>query len=98
MEDNDKEMESQQSSEEVAGEPDVEARASENKVEEPEVKTKQFPANNYELAIVAAQEARRMNEGWKDEEGQPSGRVTDVALERVKKGEVRYSFEEDKGS
>jgi DNA-directed RNA polymerase subunit K/omega len=98
LKDNDEEMESQESSEEGAGEPDVEARASEDKVEEPKVKTGQFPANNYELAIVAAQEARRMNEGWKDEEGQPSGRVTDVALERVRKGEVRYKFDDGKGS
>jgi DNA-directed RNA polymerase subunit K/omega len=55
-----------------------------------------FPANKYELAIVAAQEARRMNEAWKDQEGRPSGRVTDIALDRVKKGQVRYSLGDDK--
>jgi DNA-directed RNA polymerase subunit K/omega len=89
-----KDKESLESSGEEAEELDEVAEESGGEVEETEVRTKQFPANKYELAIVAAQEARRMNEGWKDQEGEPVTRVTDVALDRVKKGDVRYTFGE----
>ncbi len=63
---------------------------SEVKPEEREALTRNYPNNKYELAIVAAQEARRLNENWKDLEGEQKVRVTDKALEKVKKGEVHY--------
>jgi DNA-directed RNA polymerase subunit K/omega len=51
-------------------------------------------ANKYELAIVAAREARRLNE-WSKRTGETlPGKVTAVALERVLRGEVPYSYEE----
>ena len=96
MEENGKEMESQESTEEEVQDQDEEVEVEEGRAEESEVDVKKFPANKYELAIVAAQEARRMNEAWKDHADTESRRVTDVALERVKKGEVRYTFEENK--
>jgi DNA-directed RNA polymerase subunit K/omega len=97
LEENEKEMESQESTEEEVQDQDEEVEEQEEKAEEREVGVKKFPSNKYELAIVAAQEARRMNEAWKDQEETESRRVTDVALERVKKGEVRYTFEDNKG-
>jgi DNA-directed RNA polymerase subunit K/omega len=51
-------------------------------------------SNKYELAIVAAREARRLNE-WSKRSGETlPGKVTAVALERVLKGEVPYAYEE----
>jgi DNA-directed RNA polymerase subunit K/omega len=51
-------------------------------------------ANKYEIAIVAAREARRLNE-WSRRSGeQVHGKVTAVALERTVKGEVAYDYEE----
>jgi len=51
-------------------------------------------SNKYELAIVAAREARRLNE-WSKRTGETlPGKVTAVALERTLRGEVPYSYEE----
>ena len=51
-------------------------------------------SNKYELAIVAAREARRLNE-WSKRSGETmTGKVTAVALERVLRGEVPYGYEE----
>jgi DNA-directed RNA polymerase subunit K/omega len=51
-------------------------------------------SNKYELAIVAAREARRLND-WSKRTGETlPGKVTAVALERVLHGEVPYSYEE----
>ena len=51
--------------------------------------------NKYELAIVAAREARRLNE-WTRRTGENvPGKVTAVALERTIKGEVEYYYEDD---
>jgi DNA-directed RNA polymerase subunit K/omega len=50
--------------------------------------------NKYELAIVAAREARRLNE-WMRRSGETvPGKVTAVALERTLRGEVPYQYEE----
>ena len=50
--------------------------------------------SKYELAIIAAREARRLNE-WTKRTGETlPGKVTAVALERVLRGEVPYSYEE----
>jgi len=51
-------------------------------------------SNKYELAIVAAREARRINE-WAKRTGEPvRGKVTAVALERTVRGEVPYTRDE----
>lgn len=51
-------------------------------------------SNKYELAIVAAREARRLNEWCKRTGETLPGKVTAVALERVLRGEVPYGYEE----
>lgn len=63
----------------------------EKNAEESENVNKTYPANKYELAIVAAQEARRLNETWKEDEEPKGARVTEKALDRVKKGDVHYT-------
>lgn len=51
-------------------------------------------ANKYEIAIVAAREARRLNE-WSKRSGEtPIGKVTASALERTIRGEVPYQYDE----
>ncbi len=51
-------------------------------------------SNKYELAIIAAREARRLNE-WTKRTGETlPGKVTAVALERVLRGEATYSYDE----
>jgi DNA-directed RNA polymerase subunit K/omega len=51
-------------------------------------------SNKYELAIIAAREARRLNE-WSKRSGETlAGKVTAVALERVLRGEVPFSYDE----
>ena len=51
-------------------------------------------SNKYELAIVAAREARRLND-WSKRTGETlPNKVTAVALERVLRGEVPYAYEE----
>jgi DNA-directed RNA polymerase subunit K/omega len=51
-------------------------------------------SNKYELAIVAAREARRLND-WMRRTGETvPGKVTAVALERTIRAEVPYSFDE----
>lgn len=50
--------------------------------------------NKYELAIVAAREARRLND-WTRRTGENvPGKVPAVALERTIKGEVEYYYED----
>jgi len=52
-------------------------------------------ANKYEIAIIAAREARRMNE-WSRRSGENlPGKVTALALERTIHGEVPYLYDED---
>ena len=50
--------------------------------------------NKYELAIVAAREARRMNDWARRSAEVGQGKVTATALERVIRGEVPYDYEE----
>ena len=51
-------------------------------------------ANKYEIAIVAAREARRLNE-WSRRSGETvTGKVTAMALERTIRGEVRYEYDD----
>ena len=52
-------------------------------------------SNKYELAIVAAREARRLND-WARRTGDVmTGKVTASALERVIRGEVAYEYVEE---
>ena len=52
-------------------------------------------SNKYEIAIIAAREARRLNE-WSRRTGEPIvGKVTAVALERTVRNEVPYGYYED---
>jgi DNA-directed RNA polymerase subunit K/omega len=50
--------------------------------------------NKYELAIVAAREARRLNE-WSRRTGEtPAAKVTASALEQAVRGDVPFYYEE----
>ncbi len=48
--------------------------------------------NKYELAIVAAREARRLNETMRRVGDTSPGKVTAAALERTVRGEVAYEY------
>ena len=50
--------------------------------------------NKYELIIVAAKEARRMNELSRQTGLSLGAKVTNVALEEALKGDVLYRFED----
>jgi DNA-directed RNA polymerase subunit K/omega len=54
-------------------------------------------ANKYELAIIAAKEARRINEVLRRSGEEPKERITLYALDRVQKGKVRYRYEAQEG-
>jgi len=50
--------------------------------------------SKYEIAIVAAREARRLND-WSRRSGETvSGKVTAMALERTVRGEVPYEYDD----
>ena len=48
--------------------------------------------NKYELIVVAAKEARRLNELSRQTGLHPGGKVTNVALEEALKGNVLYRY------
>ena len=50
--------------------------------------------NKYELAIIAAREARRLNDVTRRTGETVTGKVTAVALERTIRGEVPFGYEE----
>lgn len=51
-------------------------------------------SNKYELCIIAAREARRMNE-WTRQTGQTvAGKVTAVSLDRTIRAEVPFNYDE----
>ena len=50
--------------------------------------------NKYEIAIVAAREARRINDWSRRSGDKVHGKVTAVALERTIRGEVPYGYED----
>ena len=50
--------------------------------------------NKYELAIIAAREARRLNEWMRRTGENVPGKVTAVALERTIRNEVPYFFDD----
>ena len=70
----------------------------EKKDEESDNVNRNHPANKYELAIVAAQAARRMNETWSEEDERQGARVTEKALQRARKGNVYYTVVDEQDS
>ena len=52
-------------------------------------------SNKYELAIVAAREARRLNEVARRAGDTNTEKVTAIALEQTIRGEVPYAYYED---
>ncbi len=57
-----------------------------------------FP-NKYEIAIIAAKEARRINDILRQsgEDQKQKEKVTLTAIERVEKGKVKFAYEEEEG-
>ncbi|MBN1504739.1 MAG: DNA-directed RNA polymerase subunit omega [Candidatus Eisenbacteria bacterium] len=54
-------------------------------------------ANRYELAVIAAKEARRINDILRRAGQELDDRVTLHALDKVQKGKVRYTYESLEG-
>jgi DNA-directed RNA polymerase subunit K/omega len=52
--------------------------------------------NKYELAIIAAREARRLNDWARRTTDVVGGKVTALALERTIRGEVPFEYEENR--
>jgi DNA-directed RNA polymerase subunit K/omega len=50
--------------------------------------------NKYEMVVVAAKEARRLNEMAHQQGRELKGRVTDLAMKRFLKGDVKFRYEE----
>lgn len=55
-----------------------------------------FP-NKYEIAIIAAKEARRINDIMRHSGEEEKEKVTLVAIDRVAKGKVKFAYEEEEG-
>ncbi|KPJ59411.1 MAG: hypothetical protein AMJ46_11330 [Latescibacteria bacterium DG_63] len=51
-----------------------------------------FP-NKYELAVIAAREARRLNDILRHSSEEAGQKVTLSAIERVNKGQVKHTYE-----
>ena len=54
-------------------------------------------ANKYELAIIAAKEARRINDVLRRAGQELEDRVTLHALDKVQKGKVKYMYAVEEG-
>ncbi len=54
-------------------------------------------ANKYELAIIAAKEARRINDVLRRAGQELEDQVTLHALDKVQKGKVRYMYDTQEG-
>lgn len=53
--------------------------------------------NRYELAIIAAREARRANDILRRSNEEAETKVTLTAIEKVSKGRVKYTYESEEG-
>ena len=51
--------------------------------------------SKYELVMIAAREARRLNESARASGKELKRRVTDVAWERLQQGKIRYTYSDD---
>lgn len=56
-----------------------------------------IPRSAYELVVVAAQEARRLNDRWRRVAGERAEKVTKTAVDRVLAGQVHFLTEEAPG-
>jgi len=54
-------------------------------------------ANKYELAVIAAKEARRINDVLRMAGQELEDRVTLHALDKVQKGKIKYKYEAQEG-
>jgi DNA-directed RNA polymerase subunit K/omega len=61
----------------------------ETPVEEPAA-TETIPKSPYELVVIAAQEARRLNERWRRSTADHTDKVTKTAVDRVLAGQVHF--------
>jgi DNA-directed RNA polymerase subunit K/omega len=52
------------------------------------------PANKYELVMVAAKEAERLNALYRNRHEKPPKKVTEMAIDRVLPGLTKFSIEE----
>jgi hypothetical protein len=66
----------------------------ETPAEEP-VPTETIPRSPYELVVVAAQEARRLNERWRRSSNDHTEKVTKIAVDRVLAGQVHFLHNEN---
>ena len=69
------------------------ATVDETPIEEP-VATETIPRSAYELVVVAAQEARRLNERWRRSTSDHTDKVTKTAVDRVLAGQVHFLHNE----
>jgi DNA-directed RNA polymerase subunit K/omega len=53
--------------------------------------------NKYEAAIIAAKEARRLNDILRHSGEDTKEKITLVAIDRVAKGKVKFAYEEQEG-
>ncbi len=56
-----------------------------------------IPRSPYELVVVAAQEARRLNDRWRRIATDRAEKVTKTAVDRVLAGQVHFILEETPG-
>lgn len=52
-----------------------------------------MPNSPYELVVIAAQEARRLNERWRRAASDRTTKVTKTAVNRVLAGQVHFVYE-----
>ncbi len=57
--------------------------------------TTTIPTSPYELVVVAAQEARRLNERWRRAASDRTTKVTKTAVDRVLAGQVRFVYDRE---
>jgi hypothetical protein len=54
-----------------------------------------IPTSPYELVVIAAQEARRLNERWRRAASDQTNKVTKTAVDRVLAGQVHFLLENE---
>lgn len=59
-----------------------------------EIKSSSECTNRYELIMVAAREARRLNDYYRIRNVEPKSRVTTEAIKRIRVGNVRFAYGE----
>jgi DNA-directed RNA polymerase subunit K/omega len=69
----------------------------ETPAEVPPAEAVTIPRSAYELVVVAAQEARRLNDRWRRLAGERAEKVTKTAVDRVLAGQVHFLTEETSG-